>query len=324
MKHSVAFCILLLASVFSIPGAGHAETVDQVMASVGTEPILLSEVMAEIAPQIRDLRARARNEAEFTQAADELVGAALEQAIENKILLREAMLAGIEIDEDTVNKRLQEVRALYPSSEEFMKDLQQAGETMGDLRERLRKQLMARSMAVRKRRQFEREITVTESEVAQYYQDNRRDFDRPERARVRQIFIESEDGADARAVARARIDELKKELDAGADFQALAKAHSQAPGADEGGIIGWVVRGDLVAVLEQAVFSLPEGGVSGVLESPGGFHILQIEQREEAGQATLDEVRREIQPILRDRAAGERYRKWMAELRKQSRVKVLF
>jgi len=113
-------------------------------------------------------------------------------------------------------------------------------------------------------------------------------------------------------------------LSEGGDFAAVAKAYSKGPNAEEGGVIGWVVRGDLVKVLEEAAFALPVGGISEVLESPGGFHVLRVTERQEAGQATLEDVRKDIEPKLRAEIAAERYRQWIQELRKESRVRVFY
>ena len=320
MRFIAAGLVLTLSLAFW----AHGEVVDQILATVDTEAILQSEVMAEIAPELRRLQGQAQDEASFQQAADDLVRATLEQAIENKILLREALLLGLEIDEDVVDEQIKEIKDRYDSPVEFTEELNSVGETLGDFRIRIRKQLLARSMAMRKHREFKDQAVISESDVAQYYQDNKDEFESPERVRVRQIFLAAGKEESERAVAKARMEELVKELDAGAEFNDLAKAHSQAPGAEDGGIIGWIVKGDLVPVLEEAAFGLETEGVSGILESEGGFHILKVDEKKEAGLATLDEKRSEIEPELRNQAAAERYQEWMARLKKRSRVRVLY
>jgi foldase protein PrsA len=61
-----------------------------------------------------------------------------------------------------------------------------------------------------------------------------------------------------------------------------------------------------------------------VLESSGGFHILRVNEHQEAGQATLDDVRKDIEPRLRAEAAMLQYRNWVQELRNKSRVRVFY
>ncbi|MFO7973466.1 MAG: peptidylprolyl isomerase [Candidatus Hydrogenedentota bacterium] len=315
---------VLVLLVVVIAPVLHAEVVDQILATVDTEAILQSEIMLEIAPRIAELQASASDQQSFQEAADALIREALDQAIETKILLREALRAGLEIDEERVDERIRELKKLYDSPEQFNKELEAAGETIGDLRVRIRKQNLARAMALRKQREFEKEAVVSESDVAQYFEDHKEEFSRPERVRVSQIFLPAPSDENERAVVKARMDEIRSELTQGGDFAAIAKAHSKGPNAEEGGVIGWVMRGDLVKVLEKAAFALPVGGTSEVLESPGGFHILTVTERQEAGQATLEEVHKDIEPRLRAEIAAERYRQWMQELRKESRVRVFY
>lgn len=165
---------------------------------------------------------------------------------------------------------------------------------------------------------------MSESDLAQYFEDHKDEFARPERVRVSQIFLPATGGADERAVVKARMDEILSELKQGGDFAAVAKAYSKGPEAQQGGAIGWVARGDLVQSLEEAAFGVPAAGISDVLESPGGYHILRVDERQEAGQATLEDVRKDIEPRLRAESAAQQYRNWIQELRNKSRVRVFY
>lgn len=314
--------VIALALIPLWGGVASAEIVDQVVANVDTEVILLSDIMTEIGPQIADLRREAPNEEAFNKAVQDKVRATLDQAIENRILLREAQLAGASVDDATVEKRLEEYRKLFDTNEEFLRELEAAGETMSDLRTRLRKQMLAVTMASRKMEELEDGVVVSESEVAQYYEDHKDDFRHPERVRCSQIFIAAPADASQRAVAKARLEQLRDEVVSGTEFGELAIEYSQAPGAEDGGIIGWVQRGDLVKALEEAAFALEPGQLSEVIETDSGFHLLTIDEKEPAGMATLDEARTKIGPLIRRQVATERYEKWIGELRKRSRVRV--
>ena len=198
-----------------------------------------------------------------------------------------------------------------------------AGETMRDFRDRTRKRLLAQRMAIIRIRQLENDAVVSQDQLVAYYEENIDDFRRPERVRVRQIFLEAPEGdQEARTAARARLELIREELDAGADFAALARQFSEAPGAEEGGIIGWQRRGDLIPSLEDAAFSLPTGQYGGIVESPGGLHIMKVDEYQEAGVASLKEVRNEIEPYIRSEIANEAFDKWITELRSRSRVRV--
>ena len=315
--------LVVVVALAGVP-VSQGELDDQILATVDTEAILQSEIMIEIAPRLAELQSTAPDAASFQKAADALMGEALEQAIDAKLLLREALRAGIEIEEKRIDEQLAEFKKLYDSPEQFTKELEAAGETLGDLRVRIRKQSMARAMAVRKQGEFEKQVVVSESDLAQYFEDHKDEFARPERVRVSQIFLPATGGADERAVVKARMDEILSELKQGGDFAAVAKAYSKGPEAQQGGAIGWVARGDLVQSLEEAAFGVPAAGISDVLESPGGYHILRVDERQEAGQATLEDVRKDIEPRLRAESAAQQYRNWIQELRNKSRVRVFY
>ncbi|QRN81550.1 MAG: peptidylprolyl isomerase [Nocardiopsis sp. BM-2018] len=285
------------------------QVIDEVVAIVDTEPILRSDLLAEVAML----------ETERDMALREV----LDRAIEQKILYRQARLSGLEVPDTAVEERLDTIRASYDSNDQFLRALREAGETIADFRETLRKQMLALAMGMRKRQEFERAVTVTESDMRQYYHDNQERFAKPERIRVRRIFLGAGRDAGERAAVRGRLEELRQEILDGGDFGALARAHSEGPDADNGGLVGWVGRGDLVEPLDSVVFGLATGEVSEIAETEWGFHVLRAEERLEAGGASYEEVRTEIEPIIRAEAANERYQRWMDELRKRSRVRIL-
>lgn len=310
--------------VFALPflaAAASASVVDAVVATVGNEVILMSEVMEDVEPIVPELRQAAQSEAQFTLEMRRAMQEALDQAIEFKILFRQAQLAGLQVEDSHIEQRLAEVRRRYPSEAAFQDALRDAGESMSDIRERLRQQTMAIGMGFQKRRQLEREVTISQADVEQYYRDNLESFRKRERVLLRRVFLGAST-PEARAQARARLEVVRDEVALGASFGELARQHSEGPEAEQGGRVGWVERGDLVVALEDAAFALAPGQTSGIIDTDFGCVLLLVEDREEAGIASLDEVRTEIEPVLRARGADEQYRAWMAELRQRSRVRV--
>ncbi|MBN2494938.1 MAG: peptidyl-prolyl cis-trans isomerase [Deltaproteobacteria bacterium] len=71
------------------------------------------------------------------------------------------------------------------------------------------------------------------------------------------------------------IQKIKAELDAGGDFAALARQHSDCPSGAQGGDLGAFGRGQMVAAFEQTAFALEPGQVSGVIETPFGYHLIK-------------------------------------------------
>lgn len=294
-----------------IAGLAAGELVDAVVATVDREAILQSDIMLEIQPALGG------PEADY----QELFNSTLDQAIEQKILYREGVLNDIKITDEQLEERIKRYRDQYSTEREFLEALREAGETPSDFRERIRKQTLALVMGWNKRQYLEKDVVISEAEMAQYYQDHIGDFQKPERVKLYRIFIGMDKSPESRAKALARIQALREELSLGADFSELATKHSEGPAADRGGFVGWMERGELVPELEKVAFSLSPGDVSPILETEFGMMLLKVDEKVEAGQASFDEVRTEIEPILRQQQAGEKYDKWMAELRKRSRVR---
>ena len=311
----LAVAALLAAAAGAL--AAESRLVDSVVAVVGREPILQSDLLQDIGPQIQDIRKTATSQEQFAAEVDKALEQALEAAIEYNILYREAVTAGIEVKDDDVESRLDTIRKQYETGEAFAAALADAGTTVGDFRERVRRQIMASAMAMRKRLDFEKEVVVTEEDMSRHYQDHKSDFEHPARMQVRRIFIPA--GADA----RARIEALRGELELGADFAEAARAQSQGPEAKEGGLVGWVKAGDMVAELDAVLAGLKPGETSGVVETEFGFHLLKVEAREDAGLTPYDKARQEIEPLLRKQRVDERYKKWMGTLRQRGNVRIL-
>lgn len=312
---------LLLAALLLASTAG-AEIVDRVVAVVDRDVILQSEIEYQLSPLMQQMSG-ADGTTPSQANLEDAFRLALDQAIEQKILYREALLSGVEVDEDRIEERILEIQKSYDSPDAFREAVEQMGDTMPAIRERLRAQMVAMGFAGFKRREFADQAVISEDMIQAFYDAHKDEFVRPERVQTRRIFLSAGKNADERAAVKAKLQALRDELALGGDFAEAAKAQSEGPEAEGGGLIGWVARGDLVAELDQAVFALAEGEISPVIETEFGFQILKAEQREDAGQAGLAEARTDIEPMLREKYATERYEKWIGELRKRSRVRVL-
>ncbi len=85
-----------------------------------------------------------------------------------------------------------------------------------------------------------------------------------------------------RAEARRLAEDLLQRVLKGEDFESLAREYSDGPSAVRGGFLGGFSRGTMAQAFEDAVFSLPIGGISQVVETPFGFHVIRRENLEEA------------------------------------------
>ena len=168
---------------------------------------------------------------------------------------------------------------------------------------------------------------VTQQELEAYYDQHRDEYRVPEQVNVRHILIKTPlpgpDGkVDQKAVdaAQAKAEDVLKQLKAGGNFAELAKKYSEDPGsAKEGGSLGWIGRGRTVPEFEKVAFSLPKGATSDLVKSSYGFHIIHVDDKQDAHMKSLAEVKDQIEPIIKQQKAAQAAQKEADQLVSQAR-----
>jgi len=149
---------------------------------------------------------------------------------------------------------------------------------------------------------FGEKAEVGEKEIEDYYNRNRgTKFQQPRAVRLRHILARVPSGAESeqKAGARSKAEAALKEAKSGKDFTETAKKYSEDPSAAKGGELGWISPGQLLPSLDQAVFALKKGEVSGILESPLGYHIFKVEDVKQEKSTGLKEATPEIVRALK-------------------------
>ena len=160
------------------------------------------------------------------------------------------------------------------------------------------------------------EAPVSREELISYYNQHREDYRRQEEVKASHILIKVPTGADGKvdpkadAAAKQKAEDILKKLKAGADFAEMAKKESQdTASAINGGSLGWFQRGAMVPDFEKVAFSLPVGGMSDVVKTQFGYHIIKVMDKHSAGVPTFDEVKDKIEPILKQEKAQQQAQK---------------
>ncbi len=174
----------------------------------------------------------------------------------------------------------------------------------------------------------EAQVQVTQDDLRNYYDQHRDEYRTPEQVKVSHILIKTPlpgpDGkVDEKGVqeAQRRAEDLLKQLKSGAKLEDLAKKYSEDPGsAKVGGSLGWIGRGQTVPEFEKVAFSLPKGQISDLVKSSYGFHIIRVDDKQEAHTKSLDEVKAEIEPIIKHQKAQQVAQKQAEALLKQART----
>jgi peptidyl-prolyl cis-trans isomerase D len=140
----------------------------------------------------------------------------------------------------------------------------------------------------------------TQQQIQQYYNDHQTDYQVPKQAKSRHILIKVDAGADAKtdAAAKAKAEMVLKLLQAGGSWSDLAKKYSDDPGSkDTGGELGFAQPGRMVPEFDNAIFTQKVGDIA-IVKSQFGYHVVQVEDRQDAHTQPLNEVLPQIQATL--------------------------
>ncbi|RXZ83362.1 peptidylprolyl isomerase [Paenibacillaceae bacterium] len=216
---------------------------------------------------------------------DELVSVAGEQALDGLIMKelidQEFSNAKLTIADEDIDKEYNNFKSGAGSEEEFQMYLMQSGMT----EERLRGEMRLR---VQLAKLLGPDVTVTDEEVLDFYQQNQSKWGAPEMVKVSHILVENKEEADA----------ILAELKNGADFAKLAAEKSIDPGSkDNGGVYDFFPRGTMVPEFEEAAFGMKNGELSDVVPTDYGFHIIKTLEHKEA-EVKLEDKKEEIVGLL--------------------------
>ena len=121
------------------------------------------------------------------------------------------------------------------------------------------------------------------------------------------------------AEARRRLVTLKERLDNKADFAELARLHSEDNSGSRGGDLGWLSPGDTVPEFERAMNALEPGQISDPVQTPFGWHLIQVLERRDEDMSK-ERQRLSARQALRARKSDEAYQEWLRQLRDRAYV----
>ncbi len=267
---------------------------DAIVAMVGNTPITIYDIERRLGDSIAAF-ARRNAGAPTREMQQAFITSALNDLIDEEVLLVKAKDAGIEVSDaetnDAVEATMKENQTQFPSAAAFRQALAEAGYgTPEEYRRTMAAQFRRIQTIERYVGQLRGErkipaVVIPESEVLAEYERLKAAgrLTKPSfTVGWRQMVITPSPSAAAKAAARAKAESLRAEIRAGGDFERVAKRETMdAATKDLGGDLGWRKRGDLPVELERLMFgplALRQGDVSQVVESPFGFHLLRIDR----------------------------------------------
>ncbi len=338
------FAIIMLITLAVVPGCNKNKDADPsaaappaaspagVPGALKTVPAQLPDVVAkvngllvkkdELQMAITNLEGRA-GAAVPAEQRDTVYRQVLDRIVGYHLLVQEAKVRKFEAPPWDVDKRLSDIKSQFPSEQAFKDMLQQRGMTEERLRQETAETIAVNAML---EKEFESLAAATDEEVRKFYEGNKPRFREEATVHASHILIRLEQNADAaaRTKARAEIESIQAQLKKGGNFAELATKRSQDPGsATKGGDLGFFGRGQMVPAFEEAAFTTKAGQVSGIVETPFGYHLIKVAETKPGRDVGFDEVKEQIREYLKQQVREQKSQAFIDQLKAKGKVEIL-
>ncbi len=238
------------------------------------------------------------------------------------LLLQEAKKMKVSVGKDEIQqKKLQYLNRNFRTEAEFIKGLENARLTKDDVERYFENNIMVYKLASTKFGSTD----IPDEEAKSYFDRNYNNFNGPERVAVSHILICHTDSTGCRSdLDKQQAKEFAVSIRKNAtpeNFAKLAKQYSSDRTGEDGGGLGFITRGSALPAFEAAAFSLEGGGISDVVETEVGFHIIYVTARQKARSITFEEAKETIKRALREEDIASKLSNYTAELLKTADIK---
>ena len=306
LRRTVFFTLGLIAQA-SLLSAAQVE--DGIVAIVNSDLILLSEIRRELAPERERIQKEYRGDA-LARRLKTAEYMALTSMIERKLQLQEAKARSIVVTDQEVLEAIQQMKQQGRAID---------GTNPADMKS-VREQLMLFRVVDREVRSG---VMVSDSDMKRYFQEHRDRFALSEEYTLSQILIKPRSPDDT-ADAREKVREVMMRLKQGEAFEDLALRFSDGPNASHGGRLGLVRQGELLPGIERTIATLVPGGISDVIETPEGFHIMRLEDKKPKQFRPYEQVRNEIQGLVFQQKSEDVFQSWLTDLKNKAYIEIKF
>jgi peptidyl-prolyl cis-trans isomerase C len=281
----------------------------------------LDEVMSGIKSA-----AAARGQTITPAQTTRIEGQLLNRLIQDQLLLQKATDADKSNGVQRADLQMNLLLERFGSQEALERQMKAANMTIAEVRSKIIQENTAQAVKTR-----ELNVTVTEAEAKQFYDENPADFEQPEMIHVRHILLMTMDpvtrtplAADQQKAKQKQMDDLLKRIRGGEDFATLAKQYSEDPGSkDNGGELPAFPRGQMVPEFEAAAFSLTNNQVSDVITSAYGYHIIKLLEKTPAKKVDYATVAPKIKDFLTLQKTEKLGPAYLEKLQKAADVQIL-
>lgn len=246
----------------------------------------------------------------------------LDQIIAYHLIGQEAKTRKMEATDEEVTSKLAEMRGQYPDESAFQKALTGMGVTLDQVQRQTRLGLAVERMI---QAEVTSKVAVADADVQAFYQENLERFKQGEAVHASHILVAVVSGADRATKKTARDEALRilQDLKKGADFAKLAREQSQDSGsAPAGGDLGFFPKGQTDPAFESAAFGLKPGGLSNVVESTSGFHIIKLHERRGPRTEPFAEVSGQIKDFLSGQQHAAKLGEFVDRVKAKSKIQI--
>jgi peptidyl-prolyl cis-trans isomerase C len=254
---------------------------------------------------------------------DEVLRGVLDQLVAYHLLAQESRARKLAIAAADVDARLAEIRKTFPTEEAFTQGIAAQGLTVDQLKAQAKTSLEVAKLIDT---EVNSKVAVQDAEVSTYYQQNLERFKQGDSVRAAHILIGMPQNATAeqKAEARTKAAAVLKTIKAGGDFATLARASSQDTGsAQNGGDLGFFPKGQMTPAFEEAAFKLKPGTVSGLVETPFGFHIIKVSERRAPRTAPFTEASGQIKEFLMQGQREQKLEQFVEQVKAKGKIEML-
>lgn len=232
----------------------------------------------------------------------------LNHLIDEKVMLQRAAQLSLSVGDAETEARIGELKKDY-GGDNFDSLFGEGGIDYPAWKKALQKRMLLEKLITQ---DVNARIRVTDGEAELHYKANPDLYLTAQRVRFAQIVVRDRDRAGA----------ILKRLKAGEDFGKVARSVSIGPEAERGGDVGFFERGMMPEAIDQVVFSLPVGKLSGVVRSPYGFHIFKVLEKEDARGRKFGEIKERVRADLQKLKEAEEYKRWIDGLKATADIRI--
>jgi parvulin-like peptidyl-prolyl isomerase len=321
------FCrfVVLIASTLAIcAAADNVKVVEEIAAKVNGDIITRGELARKRLEIETEAKRQGLSGARLQQAVDEYSANALREEIDTLLLVQKGKDLNINVDPE-VTRRLAEIQVQQKISDpdKFQGFIREnTGMSYEDFKLQMKNQMLTQRVIGQ---EVSRNVTVPEAEMQKYYDDHKTEYMRKEsQVFLSQIVISIEGKTPAQAaVAEKKAADLDARAKKGEKFNELARDNSDdVETAKNGGQVGAMSKGLMDKPIEDLVFAQKKGFVSDVIRRPASLLILKVDDRVEAGQASYDEVKNDIQERLTQVKMEPKVRLFLTSLREDAFLEI--